>query len=110
MFAKLDASLQSNLRLVMKRLRILCAKKGVQGVLKGQITHIGGVNGTGDKWNISTKEAIEGINSKTWEFYITENLEELKVTVSTSTDSDPILSAKGQGYLHNLVEDLPECP
>ena len=94
----------------MKRLRILCAKKISEGPLVGSITHIGGVNGTVDKWTISIKEAIEGINSQTWEFYIAENREELQVIICTSTDSESILSAKGQGYLHNLLEDLPECP
>lgn len=94
----------------MKRLRILCAKKISDGPLAGSITHVGGVNETGDKWAISTKEAIMGINSGTWEFYISENCEELQVTVCTSTDSKFFLSAKGQGYLHNLLEDLPDCP
>ncbi|TXE13459.1 hypothetical protein [Algoriphagus aquimarinus] len=85
-------------------------KKISEGSLVGSITHIGGVNGTGDKWTISTIEAIEGINSRTWEFSITENREELQVSVCKSTDPESILSAKGQCYLHNLLEDLPECP
>ncbi|MCE7056285.1 DUF3892 domain-containing protein [Algoriphagus sp. AGSA1] len=92
----------------MKRLRILCTKKLTQGTFEGDITHIGGVNGTGEKWNISVKEAVDGIMSGAFEFYIVEQFEEINVQVTGEIEKS--LTAKGQGYLHNLLLDLPDCP
>ncbi|WP_057940274.1 DUF3892 domain-containing protein [Algoriphagus resistens] len=92
----------------MKRLRILCSKKLPKGTFEGDITHIGGVNGTGEKWNISVREAVEGINSGVFEFFVVEQFEEINVKVTG--DIEKSLTALGQGYLHNLLLDLPDCP
>lgn len=92
----------------MKRLRILCTKKLIRGTFEGDITHIGGVNGNGDKWNISVREAIEGIKSGTFEFFIVEQFDEINVRITGETEKT--LTATGQGYLHNLLLDLPDCP
>jgi len=93
----------------MKRIRILCTKKAVSGNFIGEITHIGGVNGTGDKWSLTVGEAIKGLEAGEWEFYIQERLEEIPV-IGQITGATKSLTAIGQGYLHNLLEDLPECP
>lgn len=89
----------------MNRMRILCVRKGA---LQGEITHIGGVNNTGDKWNLRVKDAIEGINSGQLDFFIVENFTQIEV--KRIGESAKSLFATGQGYLHNLLEDLPECP
>jgi len=88
---------------------VFYVKKISRGPFKGDITHIGGISETGENWNISIKEAIQGINSGNWEFYLVEKLEEIEVSICTLYDSETFLSTKGQGYLHNLLEDLPEC-
>lgn len=93
----------------MIRFRVFYVKKISQGPMKGDITHIGGINEAGENWNISVNEAIEGINSGNWEFYIVEKLEEVQVSSCTVNDSETFLSTIGQGYLHNLLEELPEC-
>tara|TARA_R110002012_G_scaffold268206_2_gene452107 strand:+ start:2139 stop:2417 length:279 start_codon:yes stop_codon:yes gene_type:complete len=92
----------------MKRLRILCVRKISKGTFSGDISHIGGVNGGGEKWNITVKEAIEGIQSGLYEFYIVDQFEEINVNISGNIEK--ILTAKGNGYLHNLILDLPDCP
>lgn len=92
----------------MKRLRILCTKRLTKGSFEGDITHISGVNGTGEKWNISIREAVEGINSGSFEFFIVEQFKEINVKVTG--DIEKSLTALGQGYLHNLLFDLPDCP
>mgnify|MGYP003651715507 CR=1 FL=1 len=92
----------------MKRLRILCSKKLSKGTFEGDISHIGGVNGTGEKWNISVEEAIEGTQSGLYEFYMVDGFEEINVKVTG--DIEKTLTAVGNGYLHNLLLDLPDCP
>ena len=93
----------------MERFRIFFVKKTTKGPSEGDITHVGGINELGEKWSISIDEAIEGINAGIWEFYLVENFEEIPVNICTLNASETFLTAKGQGYLHNLLEDLPEC-
>lgn len=73
-----------------------------------QILKIGGVNNTGQRWAISTNEAIEGIGSGQWELFILANKNEIPVRIRRKENQNPVLIAQGDGYLHNLLEDLPE--
>ena len=92
----------------MKRLRILCTRKIPKGTFAGDITHIGGVNTGGEEWNIAVKEAIEGIQSGLYEFYMADRFEEINVKISGNIEKT--LTAIGNGYLHNQLLDLPDCP
>lgn len=92
----------------MSRLRIHFAKKEVTGSGSIAISQIGGINNTGERWVISAEKAIEGINNGTWDFFILENHHEISVKVNNLTLGIPTLTAIGEGYLHNLLEDLPE--
>jgi len=92
----------------MKRLRILCAKKLPKTSVEGNITHIGGVNGSGEKWTVSVREAIAGIDTGTYEFFVVEKFDEIPVKITGNTERS--LSASGTVNPHNLLEDLPDCP
>lgn len=72
------------------------------------ILKIGGVNNTGQRWVISTKEAIEGIRSGSWELFVLANTNEIPVRIKEVEKTPPILFAQGDGYLHNILEALPE--
>lgn len=96
------------LQIAMTRLRILCCKKVQESEQKIEITQVGGVNARGEKWAISTKDAIHGIQNGDYEFYIVHEFQELEVLVSE--DPEKQLLARDLGYLHNLLEDLPDCP
>ncbi len=93
----------------MERFRIFYVKKIKEGPSAGDISHIAGINELGKKWSVSVEEAIEGMNARIWEFYVMENFEEIPVHICALSGSETFLSAKGMGYLHNLLEDLPEC-
>ncbi|PZX53518.1 hypothetical protein LV84_03242 [Algoriphagus ratkowskyi] len=72
------------------------------------ILQLGGINNTGDRWTIPAHEAINGINAGLWEFYILEDRNEINVKVVFTELGGYKLVATGMGYLHNLLEDLPE--
>ncbi|WP_035463648.1 hypothetical protein [Algoriphagus vanfongensis] len=97
----------------MKRLRVLCSQKITGLNHKTEITQIGGVNGSGEKWKVSEKEAIAGIQTGLFEFYIVENFKDVPVSIKEEIvegQAKKQLVATGLGFLHNLLEDLPDCP
>jgi hypothetical protein len=93
----------------MIRLRVLYVKRIMDGTTKGDITHIGGITETGENWNIAISEAINGIKAGVWEFYLMEELQEIQISICSLNRTETFLAAKGRGYLHNLMEDLPDC-
>ncbi|MEB2774683.1 hypothetical protein SYJ56_05165 [Algoriphagus sp. D3-2-R+10] len=54
------------------------------------------------------REAVEGINSDLFEFFIMEQFEEFNVSITG--DIEKSLTATGQGHTHNLLLGLPDCP
>ncbi|UCS92250.1 hypothetical protein KZP23_16275 [Echinicola marina] len=75
----------------MRRLRIQCVNKVEKGPLKGSIEIIGGLNENGERWNITVEEAIKGIQSGLWEFYIIK--EKLEENISFSSSEEPVLES-----------------
>tara|TARA_R110002020_G_scaffold239760_2_gene452336 strand:- start:305 stop:604 length:300 start_codon:yes stop_codon:yes gene_type:complete len=92
----------------MRKLTVHFIEKDKKSKESIQILKIGGVNNTGQRWAISTKEAIEGIRSGQWELFILANNKEIPVRIRQEENQSPVLIAQGDGYLHNLLEDLPE--
>ncbi|WP_215224673.1 DUF3892 domain-containing protein [Echinicola shivajiensis] len=80
----------------MRRLKIQCVNKIEKGPLKGSIERIGGLNENGERWNITVEEAIKGIQSGLWEFYIIQEKLEESITFSTSEET--------------VLGSLMECP
>ncbi|MEB2778543.1 DUF3892 domain-containing protein [Algoriphagus sp. D3-2-R+10] len=92
----------------MRKLTVHFIQKDTKSKDSIQILKIGGVNNTGQRWAISTKEAIEGIESGQWELFVLSNNNEIPVRIRRGENQTPVLIALGDGYLHNLLEDLPE--
>ncbi|WP_339750696.1 hypothetical protein [Algoriphagus aquimarinus] len=91
----------------MRKLIVHFIQKDTKSKDSIQILKIGGVNNTGQRWAISTKEAIDGIRSGQWELFILSNNNEIPVRIRQE-ENQLLLIAQGDGYLHNLLEDLPE--
>lgn len=92
----------------MRKLIVHFKEKGTKITDSADIVKIGGVNNTGQRWVISTKEAIEGIRSGQWELYILASQNEIPIRIIQKDNQPAKLIAQGDGYLHNLLEDLPE--
>lgn len=92
----------------MKRLQIFWTNKRNFGPGKGELKSIGGIKESGEIWNLNIEKAIEGIYQGIWEFYLVEGHLQVPVGICRLSDSEFFLSSKGHGYLHNLLEELPE--
>ena len=92
----------------MRKLTVHFIEKDKKSKDSIQILKIGGVNNTGQRWAISTKEAIQGIESGQWELFLLSNTNEIPVRIKEEENKPAVLIAQGDGYLHNLLEDLPE--
>jgi len=52
--------------------QVLCVDKSDKTNSYERITHIGGQDANGSRWHISQQEAIEGIESGKWQFYVNQ--------------------------------------
>ncbi len=88
--------------------QILCINKNDRNNAHEKISHIGGKDANGKKWRITQKEAIEGIESGKWEFYVSVNGKTATVIVIDSIYGKYIRTKKDSTEADNLLS-LPEC-
>lgn len=91
------------------RHQVLCINKSDRQNHYERITHIGGKNFNGTKWKLKEEDAIAGIESGKWAFYVGTGINEVAVIVSTSSRGHKYLKTKNDGEQPNNLLSLPEC-
>ncbi|WP_338225419.1 hypothetical protein [Algoriphagus confluentis] len=88
------------------RLQILC-KSSNNSDQQEIPSWIGGKNNQGELWSLPIPQAIEGMKTGKWDFFI--NFQGKSFEVELDQDHDPPrLTTKSAG--RNLFQELPDCP
>lgn len=90
--------------------RVDCINKADRDNPYERITHIGGPNADGTRWNLTQPEAIQGINSGDYSFYVERPAgDRVEVIVATSPYGNLYLKTTADGDQPNNLLSLPEC-
>ncbi len=89
-------------------IQIQCINKSDRYNPHERITHVGGIQ-NGDRWRLTEDEAIAGIESGKWSFYVTQAGRTVDVIVATRLGRKYLKTVADGEQPDNLLS-LPECP
>ena len=91
------------------RHEVLCIRKTDRTNPHERITHIGGRNGDGTAWKITQEDAIAGIESGKWTFYVSRGGNTVNVVVAVSRWDHKYIKTEADGEQPDNLLSLPEC-
>lgn len=90
-------------------IQIMCINKSDRYNPHERITHVGGIHG-GTRWKLTQPDAIAGIESGKWQFYVSAGGHTVWVIVAVSAYGHKYLKTQNDGDLPDNLLSLPECP
>ena len=91
------------------RHEVLCINKSDRTNPHERITNIGGRNDDGTAWKVSQQDAIDGIESGKWAFYVRRGGNTVNVVVAVSRYGNKYLKTEADGEQPDNLLSLPEC-
>jgi hypothetical protein len=92
------------------RVRVECINKTPRNDPYDRISHIGGTNPNGNRWKLSESEAITGIESGRWSFYVERPTGDRVDVIVATRLGRKYLKTTADGDQPNNLLSLPECP
>jgi hypothetical protein len=92
------------------QIRIECINKTDRFNHYERIRNVGGTNPDRTRWRLSEKDAIDGIKSGKWTFYVSVGQHNVRVLIARSQWGHEYLKTESDGEQPNNLLSLPECP
>ena len=90
--------------------QIMCVNKSDRFNPHERILFVGGTNPNGTRWKLSQQQAIDGIESDKWRFWVSAGGKSVWVIVAVSRFGNKYIKAESDGEQPDNLLSLPECP